>query len=93
MQNIKTFITLYAFYLAMCVTTQMDLGFIIEKNTNQNVSCVWIDKDGKTRDKNAVLCHYVLYVFALHEYSPTQTNTEMKIFSLQNFYTFGVMLK
>jgi hypothetical protein len=45
---------------------------------------------GETGDKIAVLCHYVLYVFALYEYNPAQTNTAMKIFLLQNFYTVGV---
>jgi len=64
MQNIRFLITPYAFFfLAVCVTTQMELSIIFEKNTNQNVSSIWINKDGETRDKNAVLCRYVLYVF------------------------------
>lgn len=57
----------------MCVTTQMELSVIIEKNTNQNVSSIWISKDGETRDKIAVVCHYVLYAFALYVYNPAQT--------------------
>jgi hypothetical protein len=96
MQYIKILITPYASsppLLAMCVSTQVELNFIIEKNTDQNVNSIWINRDGETRDKIAVLCHYVLYVFALYEYNPTQTNTAMKIFWLQNFYTVGVMLK
>ena len=85
MQKYKDFvysICFFFFFLAMFVTTQMELSFIIEKNTKQNVSSIWINKDGETRDKNAVLFHYVLYVFALYEYNPIQTNTAMKIFSL-----------
>jgi len=81
------------FFLAMFVTTQMELSFIIETNKKQNVTSIWINKDAETRDKNAVLFHYVLYVFALYEYNPIQTNTATKIFLLQHFYTVGVMLK
>jgi hypothetical protein len=79
--------------MAMCVTIQMELSFNVEKNKNYIVSSILINKDRETRDKNLVLCLYVLHVFELYEYNPTQTNTEMIVFSLQNFYTVGVMLK
>lgn len=83
----------FFFFLAVFVTTQMELSFIIEKNTKQNVISIWINKAAEARNKNAILFHYVLYVFTLYEYNPIQTNTAMKIFSLQNFYAVGVMLK
>jgi hypothetical protein len=48
------------FFWRSGLTTQMELSFITEKNTKQNVSSIWINKDEETRDKNAVICHFVL---------------------------------
>ena len=63
-----------------------------KKNTKQNVSSIWINKDGETRTKMqsfVIMC----FISLLYMSMTPHKQTEMKIFSLQNFYTIGVLLE